>query len=230
MRKERIGIFGGTFNPIHSGHVRAAEAVRKRFLLDRILFIPSYIPPHKTTGEIALPRDRMRMVELALRGRRRLIPSPIEMRAGGTSYSILTLKKIKALYPDAWIFFVLGIDAFLEIETWREWKRVLEQCLFIVMTRPGYRLGAAKAVLGKAFRTKILDVPASAKVREDWFSTFRVFCVPIRALDVSSTDIRRRIRRGESIRKCVPLAVERYIRDHRLYLKRRPRKQPAHGQ
>jgi len=229
MKKARIGIFGGTFNPIHSGHVRAAEEVRKKFRLDRILFIPSYIPPHKTTEGIAAPRDRMRMVELALRGRRSLVASPIEVRAGGTSYSILTLKKIRALYPDAWIFFVLGVDAFLEIETWREWQHVLGQCLFIVMTRPGYRLAAAKGVLGTPFRAKILDVPPSARVREDWFSDYRIFCVPIRALPVSSTDIRSRIRKRAAIRGLVPRAVERYIREHGLYLKRRPRKQPAHG-
>jgi nicotinate-nucleotide adenylyltransferase len=229
MRKERIGIFGGTFNPIHSGHVRAAAEIQKRFSLDLVLFIPSSVPPHKSTEEIAPARDRMRMVELALRRRRRLVPSPIEVRAGGTSYSILTLRRIKELHPRAWIFFVLGADAFLEIETWREWERVLEQCLFIVMTRPGYRLGAAKKVLGKTFRKKILDVHPSSRVRESWFAAFRVFCVPIRALDVSSTDIRRRVRRGESVRDSVPPAVERYIQDHRLYLKRRPRKQPAHG-
>jgi nicotinate-nucleotide adenylyltransferase len=229
MRKERIGIFGGTFNPIHSGHVRAAAEVQKRFSLDRVLFIPSSVPPHKTTEEIAPARDRMRMVELALRRRRRLVPSPIEVREGGTSYSILTLRRIKQLHPRAWIFFVLGADAFLEIETWREWKRVLEQCLFIVMTRPGFRLGAARGVLGNQFREKILDVRPSARVRESWFAAFRVFCVAIPALDVSSTDIRRRVRQGKSVRTRVPRAVEQYIKDHRLYLKRRPEKQPAHG-
>ena len=229
MRKERIGIFGGTFNPIHSGHVRAAEEVRKRFSLDRVLFIPSFVPPHKTTEEIAPARDRMRMVELALSRRRRLVPSPIEIRAGGTSYSILTLKKIKRLHPRAWIFFVLGVDAFLEIETWREWRKVLEQCLFIVMTRPGHRLGEAKGVLGQAFRKKIVDVRPSSRIRESWFTAYRVFCVPIHALDVSSTDIRRRVRRGLSIRESVAPAVERYIIGHRIYLKRRPGQLPAHG-
>lgn len=229
MRKERIGLLGGTFNPVHTGHLRAAAEVLKRFRLNRLLFIPSYVPPHKTNDDIASARDRMRMVELALRGRTNLVASAIEVRAGGTSYSILTLKKIKKLYPGAWIFFVLGVDAFLEIETWREWRRVLEQCLFIVMTRPGYRLSAAKAVLGTPFQDKILDVPPAAGIRESWFSAYRVFCVPIRALDISSTEIRRRIRRGEPLRGFVPPAVERYIKEHRLYLKRRPGKQPAHG-
>jgi nicotinate-nucleotide adenylyltransferase len=229
MKKERVGIFGGTFNPIHSGHLRAAAEVQKRFRLDRVMFIPSSLPPHKTREEIAPPRDRMRMVELALRGRRRLVPSPIEVRAGGTSYSIRTLGKIKKLNPGAWIFFILGVDAFLEIETWREWKRLLRQCLFIVMTRPGYRLGAAKSVLGTTFRPNILEVHRAARVRENWFSEFRVFCLPIRALGVSSTEIRRRVQRGESLRGCVPRSVETYIKDHHLYLKRRPGKQRAHG-
>jgi len=229
MRKERIGLLGGTFNPVHSGHLRAADEILKRFRLNRLLFIPSYVPPHKTTDDIAPARDRMQMVELALRGRKNLVASPIEVRAGGTSYSILTLKRIKKVYPGAWIFFVLGVDAFLEIETWREWRRVLEQCLFIVMTRPGFRLDAAKAVLGKPFQDKILDVPPSAGIKESWFSEYRVFCVPIRALNVSSTEIRRRIRGGEPLRGFVPPAVERFIKDHRLYSKRRPEALPAHG-
>jgi nicotinate-nucleotide adenylyltransferase len=91
MKKERIGLLGGTFNPVHSGHLRAAAEVLKRFRLNRLLFIPSYVPPHKTTDDIAPARDRMRMVELALRGRKNFVASPIEVRAGGTSYSFLTM-------------------------------------------------------------------------------------------------------------------------------------------
>jgi len=230
MKRERIGIFGGTFNPVHNGHVQAAAEVQKRFALDRILFVPSSIPPHKETHEIASPRDRLKMVELALRGRRRLVPSPIEIRAGGTSYSILTLNKVKKLFPKAWVFFLLGVDAFLDIETWKEWKRVLEQSLFIVMTRPGHRLREARGILGETFEDRILEIPGQVRIREAWFSEFRIFLVPIQALDISSTDIRRRIRNGESVRGWIPPSVGNYIREHELYLKRRQKNRDAHGQ
>jgi len=183
----RLGFFGGTFNPIHRGHIIAAAEVRKRFSLERILFVPSFIPPHKTTREIASAEDRMAMVEIALRRHTRLVPSAIEIEAGGTSYSIRTLERLRDLYPGTRIFFLLGADAFLEIETWREWKRVLETCFFIVMNRPGSRLDAAARVLGPEFEDKIRDVGTSARIAEAWFSRYRIFLLAIHAADISST-------------------------------------------
>jgi len=224
MKKERVGILGGTFNPVHNGHLRAAAAVRKRFSLDRVLFIPSFIPPHKESVGIASPEERLRMVELAVRGRSAFIPSAVEIRAKGKSYSILTLNKIKKPYPRAWTFFILGVDAFLEIETWREWERVLKQCLFIVVTRPGYRLKEAEKVLGVAYRRRVRSVSRLEKVREHWFLGTRIFLLPIDAADISSTEIRRRIREGRSITGLVPAAVEGYIHKHGLYQKSPPRK------
>jgi len=223
MTKERrLGFFGGTFNPIHCGHVIAATAVRRRFSLDRILFVPSFIPPHKTTRDVASPEDRMRMVEIALRRRPKLVPSAIEIEAGGTSYSITTLERLRRLYPGTRILFLLGVDSFLEIETWREWKRVLETCFFIVVTRPGYRLGDAAGVLGREFEDRIAEVRASDRIEEAWFSRFRIFLLPIRAADISSTEIRSRIRGGQSIRGLVPPGVEKYIRAKGLYREDRP--------
>ena len=223
MRKERIGILGGTFNPVHYGHLKAAAAVRTRFSLDRVLFIPSFIPPHKESTGIASAEERLKMVELAVRGRSAFIPSAVEIRAEGKSYSILTLNKIKRLYPRAWIFFILGVDAFLEIETWRKWKRVLERCLFIVVTRPGYRLRDAEDVLGVAYRDQVRSVSRSEKAREHWFLRSRIFLAPIDAADISSTEIRRRIREGRSIKGMVPAAVEGYIHKRGLYKKSSPR-------
>lgn len=216
-RKERIGIFGGTFNPIHSGHVRAAAEVRARFALDRVLFVPSFIPPHKETAEVASPGDRMAMVELALRRYRRLIPSPIEIEAGGTSYSIVTLNKVRGLHPGARIFFILGADAFREIETWREWRRVLEGCQFIVTTRPGSRLAGTGEALAEEYRSGVLEVRPATRIREGLFAAFRIFLTPIDAVDVSSTEVRTRVRTGRSLRGLVPAPVEGYIREHGLY-------------
>lgn len=218
-RKERIGIFGGTFNPVHSGHVRAAAEVQARFAIDRVLFVPSFIPPHKETAEVASPRDRMAMVELALRRYRRLVASPIEIEAGGTSYSIVTLNKVGALHPGARIFFILGADAFRDIETWREWRRVLEGCRFIVTTRPGSRLTKARDALAGEYRSGVLEVRPSTRLGEAVLEAFRIFLAPIDAVDVSSTEIRARVRSGRPLRGLVPVLVEGYIREHGLYLK-----------
>jgi nicotinate-nucleotide adenylyltransferase len=224
MKRERIGILGGTFNPVHNGHLKAAAVARKRFSLDRVLFIPSFIPPHKESADIASPEERLRMVELAIRGRSAFIPSAVEIRAKGKSYSILTLSRIKKLHPRAWTFFILGVDAFLEIETWREWERVLQRCLFIVVTRPGYRLREAEKVLDVAYRSQIRYVSRMEKVRKHWFLGSRIFLLPIDAPDISSTEIRRRIRDGRPITGLVPAAVEAFIHKHRLYQKSSPKK------
>ncbi|HMA04499.1 MAG TPA: nicotinate-nucleotide adenylyltransferase [Methanomicrobiales archaeon] len=215
--KKRIGIFGGTFDPIHLGHIRAAEEVRAAFGLDKVLFIPSYIPPHKQSGPSASAADRYRMVELACRGKDGLVPSPIEVEAKETSYSILTLNRVRGQFPEAWTFFVLGVDAFLEIGTWREYERALAECLFIVTGRPGHALAAATEVLGGVLRERIHLGAEGEFADESLFSRFGIFLLPIKALEISSTDIRNRLRQGASLAGLVPNSVEKYIRRHQLY-------------
>lgn len=217
MKKERIGLFGGTFNPVHSGHLKAAEIVQKRFLLDKILFIPSYIPPHKDTAEIASPSHRLKMVEIALRGFSHFIPSSIEIDAEEKSYSIITINRIKKLYPKSWIFFILGIDAFLEVDTWKDYEQLLEQCFFVVMSRPGYLLDEAKKTLEGKYREKMYMLAKSESVKDEMLLSFRIFLLPIEALDIASTEIRGIIKRGDSIKGMVSERVEAYIREHRLY-------------
>ncbi|MBN1224940.1 MAG: nicotinate-nucleotide adenylyltransferase [Candidatus Aminicenantes bacterium] len=213
----RIGIFGGTFNPIHNGHVKAAQIIRQRFSLDKVFFIPSFIPPHKESVEVASARHRLKMVELATAPFRNFFPSAVEIEAKGRSYSINTLKKIKKTYPDAKIFFLLGVDAFLEIETWKDYKNVLEQCSFIIMSRPGFDLADVKGVLNDTYNPRIrdiseIDTPVNP---EPWIDS--IYLVLIDAMDVSSTEIRKRIRIGQSIEGLVPGSVEYYIKEKGLY-------------
>ena len=215
--KERIGLFGGTFDPIHSGHVHAAAEVRRRFGLDRILFIPSFSPPHKGRGALASSEDRYRMVELACAGNPQFIPSRLEVDEKQTSYSVWTVEKVRGAHPDAWVFFILGVDAFLEIATWREAERVLEECSWVVTTRPGFRLEAAGAVLGGRLKPRLHEMSGEEIAAEALFGPGRIFLVPIPALDISSTEVRRRVRAGETIRGLVPADVEAYIRDRGLY-------------
>jgi len=214
---ETIGLFGGTFDPIHLGHLRAANEVCRQARLDRILFIPSFLPPHKTPRTGASPVDRLRMVGLACRGHKGFEASPIEVEAGEKSYSILTLRKIRALWPDARLFFILGVDAFLDIGTWLEYEQVLEECLFLVMERPGFELDRAQGILGGKLRDAIGPLAGGEGVGGPLPPRTRIFLLPIRALDISSTAIRERVQRGETLDGLVPGAVEAYIREHQLY-------------
>ncbi|UCE39924.1 MAG: nicotinate-nucleotide adenylyltransferase [Candidatus Aminicenantes bacterium] len=217
MKKERIGIFGGTFNPIHKGHVKAALEVQKTFLLNKVLMIPSYIPPHKGTPDIVPPSKRLQMVKLAAASYPQFIPSPVEVEAKGKSYSILTLEKLKQQFPDALMFFILGVDAFMEIDTWREYKKVLEQCHFVVISRPGYDLKEAKKLLGGKYAERMVMVSGNTRLRGAMRHPYKIFLLSIDALDIASKDIRKKVKMGESIAGLVVKRVEEYIHKNKLY-------------
>jgi nicotinate-nucleotide adenylyltransferase len=214
---ETVGLFGGTFDPVHLGHLRAAAEVRRLTRLDRILFIPSYIPPHKAAGGAASPADRLRMVELACRRRAGFEASPLEVEARGKSYSILTLRQVRAASPGARLFFIAGVDAFLDIGTWHEYRKVLAECFFLVTGRPGFDLERARDVLGGRLRTATGPLDEAGSLSGRVPPRFRIILVPIRALDVSSTAVRERARRGASLEGFVPRAVAGYIRERQLY-------------
>jgi nicotinate-nucleotide adenylyltransferase len=127
------------------------------------------------------------------------------------------VEKVRLAHPDAWVFFILGVDAFLEIATWREAERVLEECLWVVTTRPGFRLDAAWGVLGGRLRPRVHIMARDETADAAFFGPGRIFLVPISARDVSSTEVRRRVRAGETIRGLVPEDVEAYIHDRGLY-------------
>jgi nicotinate-nucleotide adenylyltransferase len=217
MEVTKIGLFGGTFNPIHSGHLRAGEITKEKFSLERIIYIPSYIPPHKESGDIAAPFHRLKMVELACAPYPRFLSSSIEIDAEGTSYSILTLSKLARQFPRSSIFFILGVDAFLEIESWKDYERLLERFFFIVISRPGYSLEEAKKVGEGKYRRKVYEIEKSGKVKDTLFSSYSIYLLPIRALDIASTEIREKVKKEESIKGLVPDQVEVYIRENKLY-------------
>ena len=220
MGKKRIGLFGGTFDPIHCGHVKAAESVQRIFDFDRILFIPSYIPPHKESVDVASAEHRLKMVELALSPFDRFSPSSIEIDARGTSYSIVTLNRIKEMFPRADIYFLLGIDAFMEIETWKDYENVLEQCSFIVMSRPGYSLDQAKQVLSDKYNQRMIEVRAPVRKDNAGFFIHKIYLCPIHTLDISSSEVRKRVGKNQSIEGMVPEIVGNYIKERRLYLRK----------
>jgi len=214
---KKTGLFGGTFNPIHTGHLQAAREILGRFALERILFIPSNIPPHKSLQDIASAADRMEMVRLACGADPRFVASDIEVAAGETSYSIVTLEKLRRIYPDTEFFFLLGADAFRDIRTWREHDRVMEVCRFIVMTRPGTDLSAAENVLQAKWREWTRRLAPEERLEDADLTEFRIFLTPIRALDISATEIRRCIRKGGDVHDRLPGPVAAYIQSRGLY-------------
>jgi nicotinate-nucleotide adenylyltransferase len=216
-RSPRIGLFGGTFDPIHSGHLHAVRLVQRRFALDRVFFIPAAVPPHKARPDLASARDRLRMTALAVKGHSRWTASPIELRAAGPSYSIRTIEAMRRRFPQARLFFIVGADAFLEIETWREWERVLHRCAFIVMTRPGARLGAAAGALGPEWKTSLHRIGRVKRRGELDGDPPCIYFAAIDALPVSSTRIRALARNGAALKGLVPGTVAAYIRKKRIY-------------
>ena len=216
---QRIGILGGTFNPIHYGHLAAAEEVRDRLKLDRVLFIPSNFPPHKQDEHVPSALERMEMVRLAISGNAYFEPSDIEIKRGGTSYTIDTIEALRQAYPGAELYFITGLDTFLEIQTWHEWTRLLTLCCFVVLSRPGYRfVDLMKIDFVKSAENDLAALDRGDLQHAEINSTaFTIFLEMIPLYDISSTDIRKRVKEGLSIKYLLPEAIEIYIIKKRLY-------------
>ena len=216
---QKLGILGGTFNPIHYGHLAAAEEVRDRLKLDRILFIPSFIPPHKSEEIVPHADQRMEMVRLATKGNPFFEPSELEIKRGGRSYTMDTVEALRQVFPGRELFFITGLDSFLEIQTWRQWERLLTLSNFVVISRPGYHfMDLAKISFMKSAAQELarLDqgIQIEAMVRS---SAFTIYLEMIPLFDISSTDIRTRVKAGVSIKYLLPDAIETYIITNKLY-------------
>jgi nicotinate-nucleotide adenylyltransferase len=214
----RIGILGGTFNPIHLAHLRCAEEVREAQRLDRVLFIPSATPPHKPADGLASSTHRLAMVRLGVAGNPYFRVSTIEIQRGGRSYSVDTLRALRARMPSAHFSFILGLDAFREIDTWKEFRSLFTLCDLIVISRPPYHEPPRRAALPVAVRSEFCYRPHIGALEHQKGN--RIIFQPVSALDLSASSIRQRVCRGTSIRYLVPDPVERYIRRHRLYARR----------
>ncbi len=219
MRLQRIGIFGGTFNPIHIGHLRSAEEVREAQHLDRVLFVPSGSPPHKAWHGIAPAAARVEMVRRAIAGNRHFRLSTTEVDRGGRSYSVDTLRSLSAAAPRARFAFILGLDAFREIATWKDYRALFELCDLVVTSRPAPSAPTALlAVLPVAVRRDFWYLPDSTTLRHR--TGHHIFFQQLTDIDVSSSAVRERTAAGLSIRYLVPRAVEQYIHKHSLYSQR----------
>ena len=211
-----VGVFGGTFDPIHLAHLRVAEELREAQRLDHVRLVPSAVPPHKQRRDVAKPADRLRMVERAIAGNAGLRAWPIEIARGGRSYTVETLRTLRAeVGPDRRVVFALGWDAFVEFHTWREPAAIFALCDVVVVTRAAHPARLRLRDFPVAARNAFHYDRGSAGYRH--VSGHLVTLQRVTALDISATDIRARVRAGRSIRFLVPEPVRKYIQAHRLY-------------
>ncbi|MFQ6003306.1 MAG: nicotinate-nucleotide adenylyltransferase, partial [Candidatus Zixiibacteriota bacterium] len=186
---------GGTFDPIHMGHLVLAEQVREKFQLEQVIFIPSASPPHKTEQELSLAIHRFEMTKLALEGNDCFSASDIELKREGLSYTVETLRKLKELYKDSEIYFLTGSDVLDEITTWKDPEEIYKLATIVIGVRPGFDKFDPENHFAK-----------------------KSIIVKITGVDISSTQIREKVKRGESIKYLVPSKVEEYIKKKNLYI------------
>jgi nicotinate-nucleotide adenylyltransferase len=213
---KRIGLFGGTFNPIHLGHLRAAEEVCHSFELHRVFFIPSSYPPHKKKEGILDAASRAEMVRRAIADNPCFAFSEVELERPGKSYSIQTIEHFRHQFgPGTQVYFIVGLDAFLEVSTWKEYGALFRLCHFVVVTRPGFEKIFSREHLPVELTNEFCyDIDKGGYAHK---SGFCVYPAEVTGMDISSTRIRQWIREGRSIKYLVPPAVETFILSKKLY-------------
>ena len=219
----RIGLFGGTFNPIHNGHLWAAVEVKNGFNLDQIYLIPAAVPPHKTPGTVANADDRLQMINLAIADLSGIMVADVELRRPGLSYTIDTVRYFKrTLKKGSRIFLMMGLDAFLEINTWKSYQELLEQIAFIIIARPtGAYLNAlqGRKILEDYFKSGLAANYHLAAGGDYYLAEEKqpIYFCDVNAPDISSTIIRRKVKEKKAIENWVPLPVAKYIQLKGLY-------------
>lgn len=187
----KIGILGGTFNPVHIGHLILAEETMEKLKLDKVFFIPAYLPPHKDNVNIAPANVRLKMLQLAIKGNKNLAVSDIEIKRKGRSYTIDTVTAFKNKYPKDELYFIIGSDLLKYLDNWKDLDTIMGMVNFIVATRPGFPL---------------------ASIPE------RIHRIDIRAVDISGFSVRQCVKEKKSFRYLVPEAVFEYINRSKLYV------------
>lgn len=214
MSTRRLGVLGGTFDPIHYGHLDAGDAAQRALDLEQVCVIPARHPPHRRADPHASARHRVALVALAIEPRDGWRISDAELRRQGPSYTFDTLRELQTKgWTPSQIFFILGADAFADIATWRRFPEVLDEANFVAIARPGSSLdaslGRTDAVAARVKTLEALHAPSGGT---------GVFPIEAQTRDISSSEVRRRLAAGESIDDLVPPAVATYIAAHHLYV------------
>ena len=212
---KRVGILGGTFNPIHLAHLRIAEEVREACNLDRVIFIPAADPPHKPIADGVGFGHRLAMVETAIAGHAAFAVSDLEARRQGKSFSVDTLEILRQQTPADQFFFIIGLDSYRDITSWKEYPRLFRLANLVVTTRPGVHIKDPLDILPVAMRGEFCYSAAARSFRHS--SGHSLILLKETRLDISSTRIRENVAEGKSIRYLVPDRVIDYITTHGLY-------------
>jgi nicotinate-nucleotide adenylyltransferase len=219
-----IGLFGGTFNPIHSGHVRVIREVKAGFGLDKILIIPSALPPHKELDGVVDAENRLEMIRLAFSDDPNFVISDVELKRSGPSYTIDTVRYFKSTSPkNSGLYLIVGLDAFLEIDTWKSYNELFLLIPFIVMSRNINKENSHRLVrksLRNYLQSNISKRYTFSSAQSSFIHDHKqpVYVFNVTPVDISSTTIRKRIKEGRSIKHLVPDAVEDFIKVKGLYL------------
>ncbi len=195
-KKSRLGLFGGTFDPLHYGHLIAAQNALESLELEQVVFVPAGKPPHKCNWKISPPLDRYKMVKLGIAGSRHFAVSDIELSSNCASYTVESLKKVRSIYPDSELYLLMGLDQALTLSSWRDPEGIFKMARVVVMVRPGYR---------------------TADIQVKWRK--KIILLPIPLIEISASNIRERASRGSSIEFLVPGRVGQYISKQGLYRK-----------
>ncbi len=198
MRIRRLGLLGGTFDPVHFGHLRLAEEAREAAQLDQVLFIPAARSPFKPDHPLTDACHRYAMLQLAIGTNPAFAVSDIELRRGGISYTIDTVRQLTEQMPDAQLFLIMGLDSLAEFPRWRESGQIVRLCSLLVGVRPGYEADPILAQLPEAIRAAVHLIPSVS-------------------LGISATQLRTFVREGRTLRYLTPDDVIEYIRNHQLY-------------
>jgi nicotinate-nucleotide adenylyltransferase len=199
----RLGIYGGSFDPVHYGHLLLAECARETLQLDEVWLIPAAVPPHKQTRELAPAKHRLAMLEFALAGHEQIKSSQLEIDRGGISYTVDTLAAIREQYSSATIFLLMGADSLHDLPTWREPQQICELATVAVVRRGGSPEPDFSVLTPITSAKNLIAIRASQ--------------VQMPLIELSSTDLRHRGATGQSLRYRTPRAVEKYIQTHGLY-------------
>jgi nicotinate-nucleotide adenylyltransferase len=212
----RLGLLGGTFNPIHIGHLRGAEEAREAFNLEKIYFIPAALPPHKDDRIEVSPTQRLEIVQLAVENNTAFSVCDVELSREGKSYTVETLHQFRRQYREAELFFILGMDSFLEVTTWKRYEDLFSLCNFVVLRRPGSERKNPEDLTPQRYWAAFHP----DKDGNRWIHTpsgLSVYFLNNPLIDISSSEIRERIQTGRSVRYMMQEKVAAYIHEHGLY-------------
>ncbi len=228
MNEKKICLFGGTFNPVHNGHLYIARSVAALLDADLVLFIPSGMPPHKDAATIPSGKHRLAMLRLALSGSPQFKACDIEIKRSGPSFTIDTIDLLRQDYPDARLIFIVGMDAFIQLNTWKEPERLLTLCDFALISRLDYPFSLLSEI-GALPLTRLSSSIDTDKLKALDQGKRSTYSLPMRTrnslhllsvphIAISGTTIRQRIASGESLRNVLPHSVESYIIENEIYL------------